>query len=361
MPMVELSDLLAAAVEHVGSDLHLKVGAAPHLRVDGRLVPLPLPTLSFADTQHLAATSVPESRAELFEQTGEADFALSVPGLGRFRVNVHRQRGSIGLVVRRVLPGIPQLGELGLPDAVAGLADATDGLVLVTGPAGSGKTTTTAAIIDRINSTRSCSIVTIEDPVEVLHTDKQSIVSQREIGNDTPSWESALAHVWRQDPDVVVISSMRDPDTVLAALSLAETGHLVLGSLPTGGADETVERLLELFPTSRHRQLRATLARVLRGIVSQRLVDRADGTGRVPAVEVLLGTERITERIAEATGPIAFADLIFEGELHGMQTLDDSLFVLCRDGIADPRKALAAANDPRELKLKLEAYEEPGF
>lgn len=353
--MATLSDLLAAAVEHAGSDLHLKVGAAPHLRVDGHLVALPLPPLTAADTAELAAATIPAARADTFTRTGEADFALSVAGLGRFRVNVHRQRGSIGLVVRRVLPGIPELSALGLPDAVAALADAPAGLVLVTGPAGAGKTTTVAAMLDRINASRACSIVTIEDPVEVLHTDKMGIVSQREIGTDTPSWESALAHVWRQDPDVVAVASLRDPETVLAALSLAETGHLVIGSLPTGGADETVERLIELFPPARHRQLRAALARVLRGIVSQRLVDRADGAGRVPAVEILLGTERVAERIADADGSITFGDLIDEGELYGMQTLDDSLFLLTRSGAVDVRRALAVSNDQRELKLRLEA------
>jgi twitching motility protein PilT len=353
--MADLSDLLTAAVEHAGSDLHLKVGAAPHLRVDGKLTPLDLPVLTSADTERLADDAIPAHRKADFAATGEADFALSVPGVGRFRVNVHRQRGSVGMVLRRVLPGIPQLDELGLPAAVTKLIDGTRGLVLVTGPAGAGKTTTLAAMVDRLNATRPCSIVTIEDPVEVLHTDKQGIVCQREVGTDTPSYESALAHVWRQDPDVIAIGSLRDPETVQAALTLAETGHLVLATLPTTGAAETVNRLLELFPPSRHQQLRTTLARVLRGVVSQRLLERADGRGRIAATELLVCTERVADRIAESPTQVSFDDLIADGELHGMQSFDESLFLLCREQAVDVREAIAAATDPRDLKVSLES------
>jgi twitching motility protein PilT len=350
-----LSDLLAAAVEHAGSDLHLKVGATPHLRVDGHLAPLDLPALTSADTEHLALSALPEHRVADFEKSGEADFALSVPGVGRFRVNIHRQRGSIGMVLRRVMPGIPDLDQLGLPSVVGSLIDSTRGLVLVSGPAGSGTTTTLAAMVDRLNATRACSIITIEDPVEVLHTDKMGIVYQREIGTDTPSYQSALAHVWRQDPDVVAIGDLRDAETVQAALSLAETGHLVLAAFPTSGVAETLNRILELFPPSRHEQLRTTLGRVLRGVVSQRLLERTDGGGRVPAAELLVCTERVAERIAESDGRLEFDDLIDDGELYGMQTFDMSLFRLCRRGDVDVRDALAAANDPRDLKLSLES------
>ena len=353
--MADLATLLREAVGRAGSDLHLKVGTAPHLRVDGRLVALDLPALTADDTDALAAATIPGHRLAEFEGTGEADFALSVAGVGRFRVNVHRQRGSIGMVLRRVLPGTPALADLGLPPATTRLLDSDSGLLLVTGPAGSGKTTTMAAMVDHINASRAVSIVTIEDPVEVLHADKVAIVCQREVGTDTPSYASALAHVWRQDPNVVVIGSLRDTETISAAITLAETGHLVIAAFPTTGAAETINGLLELFPASRQQQVRTSLARVLRGILSQRLLERADHRGRVVAAELLIGTERTAERIAETTGPVVVADLLVEGELHGMTAFDVSLFHLCRNGVADVRDAIASATDPRDLKLSLEA------
>src|SRR5947208_9228146 len=230
----------------------------------------------------------------------EADFAHSVSGLGRFRVNVFRQRGSVGLVFRRVLPGIPSFETLGLPSVVRRLAEEPRGMVLVTGPTGSGKTTTIAAMIDHINETKGVNVVTIEDPIEVLHADKKAIINQREIGTDTNDYATAMRRVLRQDPDAIFIGEMRDPETVWAALAAAETGHLVLSTLHTTNATETVNRIVDFFPPFQQKQVRLTLASSLRGVISQRLLERADGSGRIPATHVLVTTAPISARIVDS-------------------------------------------------------------
>jgi len=351
----ELSELLQYLVEQRGSDLHVKVGAPPHVRVDGHLQPAPFDALGPAETEKMAFAILPAARADEFSRTNEADFAYSVPGLGRFRVNVFRQRSTVGLVFRRVLPGIPSFEALGLPSVVQRLVEEPRGLVLVTGPTGAGKTTTIAAMVDHVNEARACNIVTIEDPIEVLHVDKRSLVNQREIGSDTEGFAEAMRRVLRQDPDVIFVGEMRDPETVWAALTAAETGHLVLSTLHTINATETVNRIVDFFPPFQHKQVRLTLASSLRGVVSQRLLERADGKGRIPAVEVLVNTGRVFDRVVDPDVPgDTIEEIIADGEYYGMQTFDQSLFRLYRDGLVSLRDALAVASNPHDLRVELQ-------
>ncbi len=335
--MLDLDGLLRFAVEHGASDVHVKVGSRPRLRVDGRLREAPFDTVEPADTERVAAAVIPRSRAEAFATDNECDFMYGITGLGRFRVSAFRQRGWIGFVLRRVPTGIPSFEALGLPGAVATLSGEQHGVVLVTGLAGSGKTATLAAMVDHVNMHREGHIVTIEDPVEVLHADKRSIVDQREVGSDTPNAVSGLEHALRQDPDVIVLGELRDADAAWSLLQAAEIGHLVLAAMSTVSAIDTVDRFVELFPPHRQRQARASLASSLRGIISQRLLPRAGGRGRVPAVEVLIVNTRVRERIAD---PARLGELDHEmahGDLYGMQTFDQSLVHLYRNGLVAAR------------------------
>jgi twitching motility protein PilT len=352
--VLDLNELLRHVVEHRASDLHVKVGSRPYIRVDGHLQETEFETVSPADTERIAFTIMPKERADEFIASHEADFAYGVSGLGRFRVNVLRQRGSVGIVFRRVLPGTPSFEALGLPSVVRRLAEEPRGLVLVTGPTGSGKTTTIAAMIDHINETQRRHIVTIEDPIEVLHPDKRSIVNQREIGSDTTDFHAALKRVLRQDPDVIFIGEMRDPETVWAALAAAETGHLVFSTLHTINATETINRVIDFFPPHQQRQVRMSLAGALRGIVSQRLLERADGKGRIPAVEVLVSTGRVFDKVVESDMTAEIETVIEEGEYYGMQTFDQSLFNLYKNGLVGLRDALAAASHPHDLRIALQ-------
>jgi twitching motility protein PilT len=350
-----LEELLRFLVERRGSDLHVKVGSPPRVRIDGHLQPAPFDAPTAADTERLAFAVLPPARADEFEATSEADFAFDRPGLGRFRVNVYRQRGTVALVFRSVAPGIPSFGSLGLPPVVQRLAEERRGLVLVTGPTGSGKTTTIASMLDHINTSRAVNIVTIEDPIEVLHPDKRSIVSQREIGSDTEGFAQAMRRVLRQDPDVIFVGEMRDPETVWAALAAAETGHLVLSTLHTADTIETVNRIVDFFPSHQHKQIRLTLATSLRGIVSQRLLERADGEGRVPAVEVLVNTGRVFDRIVDPDAPgDSLAEIVAAGEYYGMQTFDQALLHLHAAGTVGLREAMAAATNPSDLRVAMQ-------
>ncbi|MCZ7527811.1 MAG: PilT/PilU family type 4a pilus ATPase [Acidimicrobiia bacterium] len=352
--MVEIDELLRHAVQRGASDVHIKVGSRPYVRIDGRLAETEFDQVTPGDTERIAFAIMPKQRADEFLTTNEADFAYAVAGLGRFRVNVFRQRGSVGLVLRRVLPGIPSFEALGLPPVVRRLAEEPRGLVLVTGPTGSGKTTTLAAMIDHINETQRRHIVTIEDPIEVLHPDKQSIVNQREIGTDTDDFHSALKRVLRQDPDVVLIGEMRDPETVWAAIAAAETGHLVLSTLHTISATDTINRIIDFFPPHQQRQVRMSVASALRGIVSQRLLDR--GTGRDGSRRSRSSWPRAgcSTGSSPPTRPTSSRDIIAEGEFYGMQTFDQSLLGLYRRGMVGRREALATASHPHDLRLKME-------
>jgi len=336
-----------------GSDLHCKVGSAPRVRVDGRLRKLQVPPLTPEDTRHMVAQVLPEDLVAQFRDTHEADFAFSLSGVGRFRVNAFVARGTDGLVFRRVAVGAQSFEELGLPPVIADLALEPRGLVLVTGPTGSGKTTTLASMIDLVNSYREVNIVTIEDPIEVLHQDKKAIISQREVRSDTLDFTNALRAAMRQDPDVIMVGEMRDIETVRAALSAAETGHLVLATLHTVDAQDTINRIVDFFTPHEQSQVRATLAQTLRGIVSQRLVRRGDGTGRTLVAEVMVNTGRTAEAIVDPSSQPPILDLIGEGEYYKMQTFDQHLFQLVKDGVVALDDAVAIASRPHDLLVEL--------
>ena len=349
----DLASWLGRLAEAGGSDLHVKVGSPPLIRERGQLRRLDRPPLTPEETEAIARAIVPESRRARFDERGEVDFAYSLPGVGRFRVNAFRQRGSCSLVLRQLRIGGPEIESVGLPPIVRQLAEEPRGLVLVTGPTGSGKTTTLAAMIEHINRTRSVHIVTIEDPIEVLHPDQEASVNQREVGQDTESFLSAIRAALRQDPDVILIGEMRDTETVRAALQAAETGHLVLSTLHTVDATETVNRVVDFFPAEQQHQIRVTLAASLRGIISQRLVP-STRDDLVPAVEVLVNTGRVAERIIESDATSEIPEVIAQGGYYGMQTFDQALLVLVRDGSVSVEDALESATEPHDFQLMLQ-------
>ncbi len=351
--MSQLEALLSHLNEVRGSDLHLKPGTVPHVRVDGQLRETPFPPLAPGDVEALAAEILDPGRQAALEAAGETGSGLSVAGIGRFRVAVHRQRGSMAMVVRRVPPEIPQLEELGLPIQVERWAEEDRGLVLVTGPPGSGKTTTVAALIDRINRTRACHIVTIEDPIEVLHADVQALVTQREVGTDTSSYAEATRSALRQDADVIFVGELVDAATARAALTAAEVGHLVISTMRASGVADTITRLIDLFPVAEQDLARQSVVSVLRGVGSQRLLERADGKGRTAAVEVLVGTAKVVDCIADAARVGELDRVLSDGQYHGMQTLDQALLELVRDGMVSLRDALAASANPEDLRIAL--------
>lgn len=352
-PTQSVIPLLHALVSSGGSDLHCKVGSAPRLRVDGRLRRLQVPELRPEDTAAMVDEVMPAELVAEYAASHEADFAYSLAGVGRFRVNAYQARGAAGLVFRRVAVGAQTLVELGVPEVVGELALEPRGLVLVTGPTGSGKTTTLASLVDLINTYKEVNIVTIEDPIEILHADKKAIVSQREVRYDTADFTVALRAAMRQDPDVILVGEMRDTETVRAALSAAETGHLVMSTLHTIDVQETVNRIVDFFPPHEQKQIRAALAQSLRGIVSQRLVRRADGTGRVPVIEVMVNTGRTAEAIIEPLENPPLVELIAEGEYSKMQTFDQHLFALVRDGVVTYDDACGVATNPHDLTVAL--------
>jgi twitching motility protein PilT len=341
---------LADVVRREASDLHLKVGTPPKIRETGRLAPLERTALIPDETAAIADAIIPADRMQRFEEAGEVDFAYSVPHVGRFRVNVFRQRGSVSMVLRRLRFGGPSFAELGMPDVVRSLAEEARGLVLVTGPTGSGKTTTLSSMIEHINRTKPVHVVTIEDPIEVLFKDEIASINQREVGNDTESFLSALRAALRQDPDVILIGEMRDPETVRAALQAAETGHLVMSTLHTVDATETVNRVVDFFPPYQQNQIRLTLAGALRGIVCQRLVPTVDGS-LAPGLEVLVNTGRIAERIADPEKTYEIHEVIAEGGYYGMFTFDQSLLALVQAGRITVEAALEASTAPHDLQL----------
>jgi len=351
----DLDRILDTLADLDGSDLHIKAGAPPRMRVAGALRTLDdEPSFTAEETLNLAEAILPPSLLEHFRVHHEADFAYSVPSIGRFRVNAYYQRSSVALAMRRVRPSPSTVTELGLSEVVTRLADEMRGLVLVTGPTGSGKTTTLAAMIDHINRTRACHVVTIEDPVEYLHHDDQAAVDQREVGFDTDSFSSAMRVVLRQDPDVILVGEMRDTETVSAALTAAETGHLVMSTLHTINATETINRIVDFFPPFQQSQIRVSLAGSLKGIICQRLIPTADGKGRVPALELMVINGRIQQAILD---PLLTGDIdgiIADGEYYGMMTFDQSLVNLVADGTIDLTEAMSTASNPHDLKVMLE-------
>jgi twitching motility protein PilT len=350
----EIDELLNVLYQEGGSDLHMKVGTAPTFRIDGVLARLEgEEPVTDEELERALRTMMPPGRWENFVERNEADFAYTMGDIGRFRVNAFRQRGAITFVCRLVRVGSPSFEDLGLPPVIRQLSEEPRGLILVTGPTGSGKTTTLAAMIDHINSTKAVHILTIEDPIEVLHPDREATVNQREVGVDTDSFHTAMRAAMRQDPDVILVGEMRDPETVQAALAAAETGHLVLSTLHTIDATETVNRIVDFFPAFQQQQIRVALAGALKGILCQRLMPRAEG-GRVPAVEIMINTGRTADLIADPLRTAGIQDLIREGEFYGMQTFDQSLLRLVLGGMVLIPDALDSASNRHDFQLNLE-------
>jgi twitching motility protein PilT len=352
---MELNDILQVALRTGASDLHLKAGLPPMFRVDGKLVPLKDGRrLTPEEVARIAFGIMNDFQKEKFKQTNEVDLAYGIPGLGRFRVNVFQQRGTIGVVLRVIPFKIRSIEELMLPKVLEKIAAEQRGLVIVTGTTGSGKSTSLAAMIDHINATETCHVMTIEDPIEFLIRDKRSIVNQREVGVDTMSFGQALKSALRQDPDVILVGEMRDLETIETALAAAETGHLVMSTLHTLDATETINRIISAFPPYQQKQVRLQLGSVLRAVISQRLVPRADGRGRVPAIEVLLNTTRVRELIEDKDRTKEIPDAIAQGHVsYGMQTFDQSLMWLLRTGVITYEEALRQATNPDDFALRV--------
>jgi twitching motility protein PilT len=351
---MNIDDLLKIAVERGASDLHLKVGNHPVLRIDGQLHPMvELKRLMQENTIAMAFAMMNELQKEKFKVEHELDMAYSVAGLGRFRCNVFRQRGAVGIVLRVIPTQVKSIADLNLPLVLERIAQERRGMVLVTGTTGSGKSTTLAAIIDNINTHRVEHIITIEDPIEYLHRDKKSIVNQREVGQDTLEFSNALRSSLREDPDVILVGEMRDLETIETAIMAAETGHLVLSTLHTLDAPETVNRIISIFPPHHQKQIRIQLASVLKAVISMRLLPRIDGKGRVPAVEILINTPYIQECITDADKTKLIKDAIQDGvSQYGMQTFDQSLYFLYQKELITYDEALKWATNPDEFKLK---------
>lgn len=346
---VTIDELLIKTIELGASDLHITTGISPVVRLNGELRALNYPKLMPNDTRELIYSIMTQEQRDVFERNWEYDFSYSIPGKGRFRVNVYFQRGSVAAAFRTIPAKIPTIDELRLPPVVHEFAMKPRGFVLVTGPTGSGKSTTLAALINIINETRSCHIITIEDPIEFLHPHKKSVVNQREVGTDTRSFSNALKYALRQDPDVILIGEMRDLETIQTALTAAETGHLVFATLHTVDAPQTIDRIIDVFPPHQQQQVRVQLAGCLQGIISQQLLPTADGKGRVVACEILVATAGIRNLIREGkTHQIYTA--IQTGQKYGMQTLDMALADLVKRGWITYDTALEKCQDPATLK-----------
>ena len=351
---MELKEILKVAVKGGASDIHLKMGLPPLFRVDGALVPLrDGERITLEEIKAMAFSMMNPVQKARFEEQREADLAYGIAGLGRFRVNVFQQRGAIGIVLRVIPFGVKTVEELNLPDVVKAISQEHRGLILVTGTTGSGKSTTLAAMIEQINSERTSHIMTIEDPIEFLIRDRRSIVNQREIGVDTHSFANALRGALRQDPDVILVGEMRDFETIETALTAAETGHLVMSTLHTLDATETINRIISVFPPYQQKQVRLQLSTVLKAVISQRLVPRADGKGRVPALEILVSTGLVRELIADKDRTKELSDAISKGyTTYGMQSFDQSLMQLVKEGLVTYEEALKNVSNPDDFALR---------
>ena len=350
---MKLEDLLTEMVEKKASDIFLKPGQKPCLRVDNQIVPLDYPELNTEDTKRLAYMLMNEAQAKFFETNPEMDLAYGIKGVGRFRVNIYRQRGSIAMVMRAILTPELSFEDLNLPIVIKTMTEKRRGLILVTGTTGCGKSTTLATMINHINNVRKCHIVTIEDPIEYLHQDNVAIISQREVGFDTRSFHDALRQVLRQSPDVILIGEMRDLETIKTAIQAAETGHLVLSTLHTVDAVQTVERIINYFPAYLHQQIRMELALCLIGVISQRLLPRSEGLGRIPAVEIMINTPTIKKLIHEGR-TLELSQHIEQGGHVGMQTFNQSLLNLYKKRLITYEDAILNATSPDEFRLMAE-------
>ena len=347
--MLYINDLLIEVLEKGASDLHLTVGVPPTVRLNGLLTYLDYPKLTPKDTQEIIYSILTQEQREQVERKKEFDLSYSVPGQSRFRVNIYYQRHSLAAAFRLIPIVIRSIEELGLPMILEQVATKPRGFVLITGPTGSGKSTTLAALIDYINTTRSVHIITVEDPIEYLHKHKKGIINQREIGNDTLSFQNALKYVLRQDPDVILVGEMRDMETISTALTAAETGHLVFATLHTQDAPQTIDRIIDVFPPHQQQQIRMQLAGTLQCILSQQLLPDRDGNGRIAAVEVLIPTPGIRNMIREAKNH-QILNAMQTGQKYGMQTMDQSLAALYRNGKISYEMAMSQASDSNEVK-----------
>jgi len=348
-----MDEALTILVQVGGSDLHIKAGLPLMIRRDGELLPADMPPLSFSKTGEMLLSIINDNQKEKLEREKELDFSYNIDGLARFRGNIFYQKGVMGGVFRVIPTEIPTLEKLGMPAILKELMQKEQGLILVTGPTGSGKSTTIAAMLDEVNSTRHKHILTIEDPIEFVHRDKKCVLNQREVGADTMSFTQALRRALRQDPDVIVVGEMRDAETISIAMTAAETGHLVVSTLHTNDAKQTVDRIINTFPPEEHHQVRMKLALSLVAVVSQRLLRKAEGEGRVAAQEIMLNSPTITKLIEE--GSVGKIDRVIEEsvEYYNMQSLNQSLYKLWKEKIISEKEALAISNNPNDLNVKI--------
>ncbi len=350
---MNLKNLLERMVKEESSDLHLKAGSPPVLRIDGRLRVIKEEPLSPEELRKTAQQIMTKDQQEEFIRTKELDFAIGVSGLARFRVNVYMQRGSVAIAMRTIPPSIKRIDELNVPQVLKDIALKHRGLILCTGTTGSGKSTTLAAMIEHINENISKNVITIEDPIEFLFRDKKSVISQRELGMDTHSFANALKHVMRQDPDVILIGEIRDKDTMDVALKAADTGHLVLSTLHTLNASETINRIISFYPPHQQQHIRVLLSATMIGVISLRLLARADEKGRVPAVEIMIVTPTIKEYILDPVKTLLIPTAIEEGSQYHMQSFDQSIMKLYSEGVISYEDAMANVTNPDEFNLKL--------
>lgn len=348
-----IEELLITAKENKASDVHITVGLPPKMRINGILVDMDYPRLLPPDTKAVISTMMSDKRLQQFEELGEIDFSYSIPQIGRYRVNVFHQRGSMAASIRLVSTKIPLPEELGIPKSVVDLYQKKRGLVLVTGPTGSGKSTTLASIIDKINSMREVHVITLEDPIEYLHNHKKAMVNQREVGLDTHSYSNALRAALREDPDVILVGEMRDLETISTAITAAETGHLVLSTLHTIGAASTIDRIVDVFPPHQQQQIRVQLSMVLESVISQQLIPTADKKSRVAAFEVMHSTPAIKNLIREAKSPQINSTIQTSKKL-GMQTMDDAIFDLYMKGDIDKENAVSYAQDSQIMEKRID-------
>ncbi|MDH4156893.1 MAG: PilT/PilU family type 4a pilus ATPase [candidate division Zixibacteria bacterium] len=351
---MNFKQMLVEMLNRKASDLHIRVGIRPHLRVNGRLEQIATDPVTIDLMDQITSQVLNEKQLERFRRKNEMDLALSVAKLGRFRINLFRQRGTSGIAIRAVNTTIPSFDTLNLPDTVRDLAHARRGLIVITGTTGSGKSTTLAAMIEEMNSTRCDNILTVEDPIEYIYRDKKSIISQREVGGDTENFASALRHAFRQDPDVILIGEVRDLETMSIALTAADTGHLVLTTLHTLNVVETITRIISFFPPHQHQQIRLLLAGTLKSVICQRLLARDDMPGRVPAMEIMVNSGAIKECIISPEKTTDIPDLLEQGGVqYGMQTFDQSIMKLHKQGLISFEEAMAHASNPDDFDLRL--------
>lgn len=350
---MNLKQMLVEMLDRKASDLHLRVGIRPNLRVNGSLEKITTDPVTIDEMQNIVGQILNEQQLERFNRKNEMDLALSVAKLGRFRINIYRQRGTTGIAIRAVNTIVPSFEELHLPNVIRDLSMEKRGLICVTGTTGSGKSTTLAAMLEHMNETRVDNILTVEDPIEYIYRDKKCIISQREVGADTESFSSALRHALRQDPDIIMIGEIRDVETMSIALTAADTGHLVLTTLHTLNAVETISRIVSFFPPHQHQQIRLLLAGTLTAIVGQRLLQRHDMPGRVPALEILMSTAAVKEYLMDPEKTSSIPDLIEEGRQYGMRTFDQSIMELYRSGRISFEEAMAQCSNPDDFDLRV--------